>query len=63
MSVQIGERGMQFGMPTLVELLSLEECCILCKRLGLSFVELNMNLPMFQLDTIDRDECNRLAEQ
>lgn len=63
MSVQIGERVMQFGMPTLVELLSLEECCILCKRLGLSFLELNMNLPMFQLDTIDRDECNRLSEQ
>lgn len=35
-------------MPTLVELDGAEESCALCARLGLQFVELNMNLPAFQ---------------
>lgn len=35
----------KLGMPTLIELNSIEENIILCKDLGLSFVELNMNLP------------------
>lgn len=39
---------LQFGMPTLIEIDSLEDTMQLCKELGLSFVELNMNLPQFQ---------------
>ena len=38
---------MHFGMPTLVELSSLEENARLCAELGLQFVELNMNLPEY----------------
>ena len=32
-----------FGMPTLIENRTLDENISLCKELGLSFVELNMN--------------------
>lgn len=40
-------------MPTLIECKSIEENITLCKELGLSFIELNMNLPQFQLHNID----------
>lgn len=33
------------GMPTLIELPEIEDCAALCSKLGLQFVELNMNLP------------------
>ncbi|MDP5273861.1 sugar phosphate isomerase/epimerase family protein [Chengkuizengella axinellae] len=36
---------MKYGMPTLIELKSLEGNIKLCKKLGLNFIELNMNLP------------------
>ena len=39
---------MDFGMPTLIEIKSLEACAALCKELDLRFVELNMNLPEYQ---------------
>lgn len=38
----------KIGMPTLLELSSLEDNVILCNRLGLDFVEINMNLPKYQ---------------
>ena len=41
------------GMPTLIETRTLEECAKLCAELGLDFIELNMNLPQYQLDKID----------
>ena len=44
---------MQFGMPTLIETNTLEECATLCKSLKLDFIELNMNLPQYQLQNID----------
>ncbi len=34
-----------FGMPTLIELISIEGNVKLCKNLGLQFVEINMNMP------------------
>ena len=37
--------NMQFGMPTLIENKTLEDNIALCKRLGLKFIELNMNFP------------------
>lgn len=42
-----------FGMPTLIETNTLEECVDLCKQLNLSFLELNMNLPAYQLHRMD----------
>lgn len=40
---------MDFGMPTLIENRTLEENIALCRELGLQFVELNMNFPMYQV--------------
>lgn len=39
---------MDFGMPTLIEYDSIEENAQLCRKLGLRFLELNMNLPFCQ---------------
>ncbi len=44
---------MQFGMPTLIESRTLEENIALCTRLGLRFIELNMNFPEYQLDRLE----------
>ena len=42
-----------FGMPTLIENRDLEETVLLCKELGLQFVELNMNFPMYQIPQVE----------
>ena len=44
---------LQFGMPTLIENRTLEDNIALCKELGLSFVELNMNFPEYQIDKME----------
>ena len=54
---------MDFGMPTLIELPALEDCAKLCRELGLQFVELNMNLPQYQTDQIDRDRLRKIREE
>ena len=53
---------MKFGMPSLIELDTLEECAALCARLGLDFVELNMNLPQFQIQTMNPDHMKAVGE-
>lgn len=45
---------MQFGMPALIENRTLADNIALCKRLGLQFLELNMNFPEYQLDRLER---------
>ena len=52
---------MQFGMPTLIELPGIEDCAALCKALKLDFIELNMNLPQYQLPQIDAASFRRIA--
>lgn len=42
-------KALKFGMPSLIELESFDENLELCRKLGLAFIELNMNLPIFQL--------------
>ncbi len=55
---------MQYGMPTLIENRSLEENAVLCKSLGLDFVELNMNFPEYQPEQLERtDELIRIGEK
>lgn len=54
---------MDLGMPTLIETANLEECAVLCKQLGLQFIELNMNLPQYQLDKIDTEKFLQIAEK
>lgn len=45
------ERG-EFGMPALIENRTLGENIALCRRLGLDFLELNMNLPEYRADRL-----------
>lgn len=52
-----------YGMPTLIETSSLEECAKLCVDLGLEFIELNMNLPQYQLDKIDVEQFKNVADK
>ncbi len=44
---------MDFGMPTLIEITDLEETMKLASNLHLSFVELNMNLPQYQMSKLE----------
>lgn len=52
-----------YGMPTLIETSTLEECAKLCAELGLDFIELNMNLPQYQLDKIDVEQFKNVADK
>ena len=55
---------MQYGMPTLIENQTLEQNIALCRRLGLSFIELNMNFPEYQLEQLERtDKLIEAAEK
>ena len=40
-------------MPTLIENRTLEENIALCDRLGLKFIELNMNFPEYQIEALE----------
>lgn len=53
---------MRFGMPTLIETKSIEACAVLCRELGLGFVELNMNLPDYQADRQDVIHLREIAD-
>jgi len=52
---------MDFGMPYLLEMQSIEECCALAKELGLDFVELNAGFPACLVETLDPAELYRLG--
>ena len=55
---------MQFGMPTLIENRTLKENAILCRELGLRFIELNMNFPEYRMDCLEQvSELLGIAEQ
>lgn len=55
---------MQYGMPTLIENKTLAQNIALCRELGLSFIELNMNFPEYQIDRLENwEEFYRLAEE
>jgi len=53
---------MEFGMPTLLELDTLEDNIALCKELGLKFVEINCNVPEFQVENMDPEALLRLTQ-
>ena len=48
-------------MPTLIELPEIDDCAGLCRELGLQFIELNMNLPQYQVNTIDLVRLKEIA--
>lgn len=52
-----------FGMPTLVELGDLEQSAILCRRLGLRFIELNMSFPQYQAEALDVERLREIKER
>ena len=51
----------KFGMPTLIETASIEECAALCQQTELRFIEMNMNLPQYQIQTMDASRLARVA--
>lgn len=50
-------------MPTLIETNTLKDCAVLCKDLNLDFIEINMNLPQYQLQYIDVSHFNDVANK
>lgn len=54
---------LKLGMPTMVQMQSIEEGAALCRELGLEFLELNINFPQFTLDALDVEELKRIAEE
>jgi sugar phosphate isomerase/epimerase len=50
-------------MPTLIETRTLEDCAALCQELGLSFIELNMNMPEYQAEKLDVKQLVDISEQ
>jgi sugar phosphate isomerase/epimerase len=42
-------------MPTLIECKDIEKNIELCNELGLDFIEINMNLPQFQIDAVKKN--------
>lgn len=44
--------NLDYGMPTLIENRSLHDNVRTCRKLGLQFIELNMNLPEYQVEQL-----------
>ena len=53
----------KFGMPTLIETATIEECAALCEASNLSFIEMNMNLPQYQVQTMDAARLKAVAKE
>lgn len=47
---------LEFGMPTLIENCTLEENVALCRELELDFIELNMNMPQYQIEQLEQTD-------
>lgn len=54
---------MHFGMPYLLEMQSIEECCELAASLELQFVELNANFPICQVEKLDPARLVQLKQR
>ncbi len=54
---------MDFGMPYLLELHTIEDCCALARELRLNFVELNANFPGCLTEKLDPAALHGLARQ
>lgn len=53
----------KLGMPTMVQMQSIEEGAALCRELGLDFLELNINFPQFTLEKLDVQRLKEIAEE
>lgn len=54
---------MDFGMPFLLETKTKADCVAVCKKLGLQFIEWNMNFPQCQLTDLNANELNRIRKE
>lgn len=54
---------LRLGIPSMIELKTVEQSAALCRELGLSFVELNTNFPNQQPHLLDGDMLLQWAEQ
>ena len=54
---------MKWGMPTLLELDQFSQQVALCQELGLDFIEINLNEPKYQTNTLDWDELKLIQDQ
>ena len=54
---------LKFGMPSMIELDTVEASVELCGQLGLDFVELNTNFPKHQPHLLDADVLKRLTKE
>lgn len=52
----------RFGMPTLIELKTLQQQAELCRQLALDFVELNMNLPEYSVANLAKIDYRYFAD-
>jgi len=57
-----GINNLDFGMPTLIELANIEACVSVCKELGLRFVEINMNMPQYQIGKLDINSLKKAKD-
>ena len=53
----------KFGMPSLVEAKTVEQCAAVCRDLKLDFIELNANFPQFQPVKLDGEELKKIAKE
>ncbi len=58
-----GQKVMDFGMPFLLENASQEDCVELCNKLGLQFIEWNMNFPQCQLEQLDANRLKQIHKE
>ncbi len=54
---------MKLGMPALIELPDINSNIAICKDLGLSFIELNMNIPDFCPENLAPDLIRKLSNE
>jgi sugar phosphate isomerase/epimerase len=55
--------NLKMGIPSMIELTTVEESLALCKELGLSFFELNNNFPQYQPNALQPEELIRLSKK
>lgn len=63
MKIDLRHTMLHLGMPTLIEANSIEECAGLCRELDFQFIELNMNMPRNQIDSIDIRKFAEIAKE
>jgi len=54
---------MDYGMPTLLEFDTLAQNVELAKSLNLQFIEINCNVPEFQVDSLSADTLNQITKE